>query len=287
MSPLQVSRALGVSETTVKRWVDEGKLPAQRTEGGHRRILVQDVVSYANQRNWPQINLAQLLSEQTTTFINLTTLSEQFFTALRQDDAEQARSLLLGAQQSGLSLAQIADEVISPVMARVGHGWASGQLDVYDEHRATQVCLAALLAIKARMDSAGDPGPEQPLALGAGPEFDHYILANLLIELALREMGWRVVNVGPNTPFASLTRAMKDLKPKLLWLSCSYLADVECFVAGYRTLYEEAVRQGVAVAVGGRALSEGIRERMTFTHHGDRLAHLVAFARQTYAAKPR
>ncbi|MFM7152081.1 MAG: helix-turn-helix domain-containing protein [Gemmataceae bacterium] len=281
VSPLQVARALGVSETSVKRWVDEGKLPAQRTEGGHRRILVSDVLAYVSQRNWPHVDLNLLVgSTRSPAVVEVSPLVESFHDSLIQDDSERARMLLLDAQQNGLSMARLADEVISPVMARIGQGWAQGNLDVYHEHRATQVCLSALLAVKMRQENGPELSPEKPLAIGGSPEGDHYLLPSLLIEMGLRELGWRVVNIGPNTPFGSFLRILDERKPQLLWLSCSHVADPEQFVEGFHRLYENVVRHGVAVSVGGRALTSDLRERLTFTHHGDRMSHLAAFAQQ-------
>src|SRR6187200_2883268 len=34
----EVSEQLGVAPSTVRRWADAGRLPARRTEGGHRRF---------------------------------------------------------------------------------------------------------------------------------------------------------------------------------------------------------------------------------------------------------
>ena len=42
-SPKQVAERLGVSESSVKRWLDQGVVPVLRTAGGHRRISEESV----------------------------------------------------------------------------------------------------------------------------------------------------------------------------------------------------------------------------------------------------
>ena len=53
----------------------------------------------------------------------------------------------------------------------------------------------------------------------------------------------------------------------------------EAFLTGYRELYRQAEKAGVAVAIGGRVLVEAIRSKVPYTTYGDGLGHLAAFAR--------
>ena len=273
LSPKQVARALGTSESTVKRWVDTNRLAAERTLGGHRRILAQDVLDLVRREGLPHLDLTALQGEHVP--IPTDELADRLHAALQAGNLDEVRSLILDA---GLPVAVLADEVITPVLWRIGQAWALGETDVYCEHRATHLCHAAISSLEARTATANPLADDRPLALGGGPEGDHYVLANLLVGLALREVGWRVVNLGPNTPFCALRRAMADLRPRLVWLSCSFLADPEAFLRDYEEFYGHAEQCGVAVAIGGRAISESMRRRMTFTHFGDRIGHLIAYA---------
>ncbi len=49
MSLGQASRLLGVSHSTVRRWTDAGVIRSYRTNGGHRRILEEDVHQFLAQ----------------------------------------------------------------------------------------------------------------------------------------------------------------------------------------------------------------------------------------------
>jgi methanogenic corrinoid protein MtbC1 len=175
-----------------------------------------------------------------------------------------------------MPVAALADGVVAPAMRRLGHEWERGRIDVFHEHRATQLCAAALFELKGQLDVCADG--ERPVALGGGPERDPYLLANLLAQIVLLDAGWQAVNLGPNTPLASFRKAVADFRPRLLWLSVSHLEDADGFLGEYRLLYEEAAQSGAAVAVGGRALVEQLRAGMPYTTFGDGLTHLAAFA---------
>jgi methanogenic corrinoid protein MtbC1 len=159
----------------------------------------------------------------------------------------------------------------------VGHDWEAGRIDVWQEHRGTQLCAAALYDLKDELEARAER--KRPVAVGGAPEGDPYLLATLLAQIVLLDAGWATVNLGPNTPLESLTRAIRELRPRLVWLSVSYLKNTVEFLRSYREFYQAAERMGVAVAVGGQALAEPVRSAMPYTTHGDALNHLAAFAR--------
>jgi MerR family transcriptional regulator, light-induced transcriptional regulator len=288
VSTAQIAEALGVGITTVKRWVDQGILPAHKTPGGHRKILLNDVARVVREGDFPRLDLGRLgLPPGGQRSPDPKSLSAAMLAALKRGEAETLRSLLRGAHRSGLALETLADAVVAPAMRRLGHEWAEGRVDVWQEHRGTQLCAAALYALRATLEGPADG--TRPLALGGGPEGDPYLLANLLAEMALMGLGWRVVNLGPNTPLPSFRAALAQTRPRLLWLSVSHLVNPASFLEQYREMYQEASRVGTAVAVGGQALTEELRAQMPYTSFGDGLTHLVAFARSFYpgARRPR
>ena len=49
----QAARLLGVSVATVVNWIDDGRLKAHKTPGGHRRIAREDLISFAHHYEMP------------------------------------------------------------------------------------------------------------------------------------------------------------------------------------------------------------------------------------------
>ena len=274
LSTAEAAALLGVSVSTVKRWVDEGLLTAHRTAGGHRKLLRADVLAFARAAKLPSSTVADL--ELSPAALEPRQATAALHRALVSGDGERVRGLLFGLQKAGVRLETLADDVVAPAMRRLGHDWETDQIDVWREHRGTELCVAALHALRSAMQRPEDS--RRPLALGAAPEGDFYQLPTLLAQLVLMDTGWTAVNLGPNTPFASLEKAVAELRPRLIWLSVTYLVEAARFVREYRAFYEMATAAGTAVALGGQGLG-AIRGQVPYTTYGDGLSQLAAFAR--------
>lgn len=277
LSTAQVAAALGVGVSTVKRWVDEEILPAHKTPGGHRKLLVADVLRLVKDGRFPNLDVKRLLGTEKREASSTEEFAQDLFDALRDGAEAEARAVIEKAFDSGMSLVQLADLVIAPAMHRIGHAWETNAIDVLHEHRATQMVAGALFGLKARLEDQARP--LRPVALGGAPEGDPYLLPSLLVEMILLEQGWEPINLGPNTPLVSFQKAIVEFRPRLLWLSASFLADSNRFTAEYASLYAFAKQRDVAVAVGGQALTADVRSNMLFTTHGDTFTHLVEFAK--------
>jgi MerR family transcriptional regulator, light-induced transcriptional regulator len=281
VSTAQVAQALGVSVTTVKRWVDDDILPAHRTAGGHRKLLMGDVLRAVREGNLPQADLTRLLPKPVdASATDPAVVYRQLIDAIHAADQELIRTLIHGTYQAGMAVDQIADRVISPAMAHVGHAWESGKLDVSHEHRVSQAFVSALYELRTLLRANAEQN--RPVAVGGAPEHDHYILPSLVAKLTLLDCGWDAINIGPHTPVSAFRTAIDELNPQILWLSVAHIEDQEQFLADYRELYEYADGRGVAVAIGGRAVTDRLRVRMPYTTFGDGMGHLASFARSLH-----
>ena len=56
VSPRQAARAMGVSESSLKRWCDQGLIRMTRTAGGHRKLPIAEVLRYVRDHNRPLLH---------------------------------------------------------------------------------------------------------------------------------------------------------------------------------------------------------------------------------------
>ena len=108
----------------------------------------------------------------------------------------------------------VAETAILPYLRTLGERWRDGDASVAQEHFATGLLRARLLGLARGWDRGG--GPRALLACPSGERHD---LGLIILGLALRDRGWRVTFLGPDTPIQTLAAAADHLAPDAVVLS--------------------------------------------------------------------
>ncbi|QDV63716.1 helix-turn-helix domain-containing protein [Crateriforma conspicua] len=279
-SPKQIAQAMQVSESSVKRWCDRGLIPTIRTVGGHRRITLDALQHFLASQNrslsQPEVLGLPVLPPNRRTQIGNASdpLQQEFRDSLAAGDERRCRDLLARRIDAGMTRSEAAENLITDAMHGFGRAWECNQLDVYQERRGCDIAMRLIYDLRSQMP---DPPAGAPVAIGGSPEGDPYQLPTAMVELALREVGWRATSLGASVPMDSFVQAAHDYSPQLVWMSVSVVADAANFVAAQVRL-AEAIGENVPLLIGGRALSDQLRPRLRYTAHCDGLRHLVELA---------
>ncbi len=221
LSPKEVAEAIGVSESSLKRWADAGRLHVYRTAGGHRRIQIAEAIRFIRETGAtvlrPDVLGLMDAEAMPTATGDSASDSERFLQLLKAGQAAEARGLLVSLYLSGRSIADLADGLIRGAMQEIGELWEHGEEGIFVEHRATEICLQAIGQLRLLVDVPR----EAPNAIGGAPENDPYLLPTSLAAGVLAEVGFAAVNLGPDTPAAALRAAFEEYDPRLIWLSVS------------------------------------------------------------------
>ena len=143
-------------------------------------------------------------------------------------------------------------DALMPYLRNLGDRWERGELSVAQEHFASNVLRGRLLGL-ARGWGRG----AGPRALLACPQGERHDLGLIAFGLALRERGWRIDYLGPDTPVESIEEAARRTDPSVVVLSAVRPEPLEQIAA-------LAVRYRVAIA-GAGAANAGVQgvERLT------------------------
>ncbi len=228
----EAARELGVHYQTAYRWVREGALRAVKV-GKSYRVERGDLDRFAQRRATgvpPRAIQVRDWGHQV----------QRLHDALRTGDERSAGELVDRLAGGGVSPAELGDELLAPVLRRIGEDWAAGTTTVADEHRASAICQGLLARLPARRTRF------RGTAVVATPGGEHHALPALMAAVALRYDGWRVHHLSTDVPGEALRAFLARERPDLLVLSMTMPATG---AAGAARRAAEAL--GVPVLVGG------------------------------------
>ncbi|MXZ71979.1 MAG: helix-turn-helix domain-containing protein [Acidobacteria bacterium] len=274
----QLADAIGVSESSVKRWIDDGRIGAIRTAGGHRRVRVEEAARYVREAGMAierpeSLGLPDLAAHARRKATD-GEAGEMLYDYLTTGLAAEATGLLMARFLAGASVAQVVDGPLVQAMTKVGELWRSGPNGILLEHRATEVALRALVRLRALLRPPG----EGLVSVGGAPAGDPYVLASMSAAAVLEDEGFRATNLGPETPLGTLGLSVEKLRPRLVWISVSVANDATGLRREVLGLADRVRALGGILVVGGAQVDRLLLPRKQALYVGGSMAELRAIA---------
>jgi len=263
-SPKEVAKALGVSESSVKRWCDAGKIANIKTAGGHRRILLGNVVEFVRRKKKKLVAPQHIGLYVTNLPTEISELQQLLVQRAAAGDEPFCRSLVLQLYINFWSLEKIFDQVILPALDPYGQGGIDDlplKENSYDSYCAATATLKVVLENLRPL--LPNPVNRNLTAIGAflGDEVSE--IMTLGIEMVLREMGWGLPNqVVPSSPEGLVLAAISH-NPVLFYTCLSPCPEGEVEAAKVTDTMNRIAREltaGVPVLITKDALPSSISD---------------------------
>jgi methanogenic corrinoid protein MtbC1 len=172
--------------------------------------------------------------------------------------------------------AAVFDGLVTAAMRLVGQRWEAGEWSVADEHWASQTLIRALDRVRPEVGPEGRIGP---LAVVAAPAGELHAIGLVCLEQCLREAGWQVANLGPDTPADDLARFVRERDPQCVALTASHADRLAATVETIAAVRGASDGRRTPILLGGTlAARPGIAATLDVDWAGTRMADALAFA---------
>jgi len=167
--------------------------------------------------------------------------------AIRAYDNKTLETLLLKASAK-MSQPQLIEQLIVPLVYKVGDLWHDGDIRVANEHMASAVIRSFL----ANLLDQHIPGENAPIVVSATPRGQDHELGAMIAGVVSAAAGWKVIYLGPNLPVEEIAAVAESLEAKVVALSIVYPNDDPQLRKDLLNL-KRMLPDNTSVIVGGRA----------------------------------
>ena len=267
-----LARRTGVSPELLRAWeLRYGLLRPSRSAGGFRLYSAADEARVRRMTRLIADGLSAAEAARQAVAVDevqpaveppvVEHLAEQLRTALDAFDGAGAHAAL-DRLLASVSLEVVLAAVVVPYLRDLGDRWAAGRASVAQEHFASNLIRGRLLGL-ARDWGTGD-GPAVLLACLPGEAHD---LGLVIFGLLVARRGWRVTFLGADTPFDTLHRGIRAIRPTLTVLAtlapdrfAAYAHDIRSIADKTPTAIAGITDEHAVAAVGARPLTDDIIE---------------------------
>lgn len=230
----------------------EGLIVPTRTPGGHRLYSEADVQRILQIKEWQaqRLSLEEIHQrlDQRDRMTDPATLTRTFLQLALQGDLVGARQAILGADDVGMPLPRLFDEVLQPALIELGDGWERGTVLVSQEKTVSELVRDLIAELSIRRAAAPD-GPSIVAACAPG---ERHELGLRMVVTLLRSQGYRVVYLGADVATRFLLEAVRLHHPDAVLLSARGEEQMDTLAEAIAAVIGERGRRELPhVVVGG------------------------------------
>ena len=168
--------------------------------------------------------------------------------AIKDYDAHKLEAILLNASAK-LTQPLLLEELVVPLVYKIGELWHSGQIRVANEHLASSVVRSFLFNLL----ESYSVGEAAPILVSATPRGQEHELGALIAGVVAASSGWKVIYLGSSLPAEEIGAVVSHLDAKVVTLSIIYPSDDPHLKRELIKLHQ-ILPSEVSVVVGGRAV---------------------------------
>lgn len=246
-----------VSESTVKRWTDNGELRCYRTPGGHRKFRLEDISAFQSKRGFEATGL--LSSDAWEDPDIEVCVNQKRFDRVRRlilylakhNQRLRIKELLERLYIRGIGIVEIYDEVLSPVSEEAEKALDCADLTVGQSRLVTNNLEEAMYWLFPFIVRRRKNGK---MALCASTAEAARMPVNAVCRI-LEVEGWEALNLGERIPCQAIADMVKQEPVNLVCLICARSPDRRQ-LKEYEELYGVADEYRIPVVLGGVGVAD-------------------------------
>ncbi len=245
-----------VSHSSLRFLEREGLLQPYRTEGGHRKFRASDIERVRTIKEWQAQHLSLEEIRQRLQIMERmpapNDLWQRYLELATEGRVDEAASAILNADEAGVPLVTLFQDVLAPALVKVGEGWAAGRLTVGQEHEVSELTRDLIADLSAR--HAGRDGKNLTV-LAACVEGELHELGLRMVSGLLRQRGVRMHFLGANVATSFLLESVRMREPDAVVLSLTIGAHQQALMNSIRAMREALPAQLQPIVVVGGAIA--------------------------------
>ncbi len=158
--------------------------------------------------------------------------------------------LLLRRASTQMGAAAFMEEVVSPLLVRIGESWHAGEITAAHEHMATSV----VRRVVERILTSAPAESHAPTFVAATPSGHAHELGAMLAAATAATEGWRVIYLGADLPAADVARAAQQTSSQIVGMSVVYIEDERALAKELKEL-RRLLPSRIEMWIGGNGAS--------------------------------